>query len=1461
MAENDLRAGPRLAPDRPPKGRRRWLWRGLAALVLLPVALLALALAALQAGPGRDFAVGLAEGALPGLEIGSLEGLPPFETVLSDVTLSDDQGTWLSLDRGRLTWDPWALFGGVLAVEALELGRLELVRAPLAEAAEPPPQTADEPLLPQPPAIGLRLERLAVERLVLGEALLGERLELAVEGQVAAGDRQRLESRLQVRRLDGEGRIQASAVYLPPSGRLEAEVEATAPAGGSATRLLGLPGEPPLSVRLSGAGPLETWRGDWSVEAGDIAGASGLLQIEGLEPPRLRLTGQADLAALLPPDLSALLDPRLDFALVGSSGDSLSLEIERLETAAASIEGFADLVLESEELSAQIELALKDPTGLASLTAPARFSGGHLSAVASGSLSAPELLLSLDLEGLEAAGFASERLRLTGQAAGPLPAPFSLELEAAELSGPPGLAEALGDRLILQARGQASQTTIELEALTATTPAASLAGDGALEISGSTADLALALSYGDLARLAPLAGLELAGAWQGDAYLSLAEDGALSVVLSGRAEALQLGLPQAEALLGPTPTVWAEAELESEGAVTLRSLSLDGAAVSLAGEGRSGAQGQDLSANLTARLGDLSRLQAAGLPLDGQLRLDLSAAGSLDRPDLTLDASAPQLVFDGRELRDLTLTGQTTGLPPELIGRLDLEVATPAGLVTLGSAVAVEGERLRLDDLRLSRGGDTLGGRVTMPLAGPPAEGRLALRIADLAAYGALLPELSGGRIEGELDLTSRDGDQAVELDLRLRGLGLGDGLGVGTAQVTASLDRLLAGPTLRAAARLGDLRAGDVTLSAVTLETDGSLADLALALQADGTMAGPQPRPLALALEGRAGLEGPQQLDIGRLEARYRDLEMRLRQPATLTFGAEQLAVEGLRLGFNEGELDLDAEIANGRIDARLVTRDLPLSLAEAAGTELPLEGLLQGEAAVSGSLPRPEGRFRFRTEGLRFADRVAAETPPLALELDGLLSRGRLNATAQLSGFAEESLRAQGELPLLISDAPLGVDFPQDEAVSASVRWFGRLAPVVGLLPVDVVRIEGQGELDMTLRGTLGNPQASGALTITNGLYENFTLGTLLQPFTLSVEGEGSRLVLREFAARDGNGGNLRATGWLDLAGEVPRFEVEAESSAARLVRRDDLSAEIGSSLSLSGDLDSAALTGRIEPQRIDVSLAGDLPPSVATLEVEEINTGRPQPPEEEAQAAADPGLAFLALDVGIEIPNRLFVRGRGLDSEWEGRFRLTGTAAAPELRGDLRPVRGFFDLAGRRFELERGSISFAGGADLDPQLDLTTAYRADGFTGRISVTGPASAPNLSLSSEPEYPTDEILARILFGEGTARLSAAQALQVAQAVATLTGGGGGGLLDVARQTLGVDVLTLAPGASEDELGQLEAGRYLADDIFVGVRQGATPGSSSAVVEWEVTPNLTLESEVGGATRDSNLGFSWEWDY
>jgi translocation and assembly module TamB len=267
--------------------------------------------------------------------------------------------------------------------------------------------------------------------------------------------------------------------------------------------------------------------------------------------------------------------------------------------------------------------------------------------------------------------------------------------------------------------------------------------------------------------------------------------------------------------------------------------------------------------------------------------------------------------------------------------------------------------------------------------------------------------------------------------------------------------------------------------------------------------------------------------------------------------------------------------------------------------------------------------------------------------------------------------------------------------------------------------------------------------------------------------------------------------------------------------------------------------------------------LPPSITELDVTEINV--PGAPVEQEPEPIDPGVPFaLDLDVDINIPNQAYLRGRGLDSEWQGKLHVTGTADAPRIVGELSPRRGTFSFADKNFDITDSRIVFDGSPEIDPRLDISAVNDAGDLTAIIRVTGRASDPEIAITSRPPLPQDEIMSRLLFGRKAGQLSAVEAFQLAQALRSLTGeGGGGGIVDIVRQTIGVDVLSV--GSDAEGGATLEVGQYLTEGVRVGVEQRFETGSTAATVEIELTDEISVETEIGGEA--SKVGISWGYDY
>ncbi len=185
----------------------------------------------------------------------------------------------------------------------------------------------------------------------------------------------------------------------------------------------------------------------------------------------------------------------------------------------------------------------------------------------------------------------------------------------------------------------------------------------------------------------------------------------------------------------------------------------------------------------------------------------------------------------------------------------------------------------------------------------------------------------------------------------------------------------------------------------------------------------------------------------------------------------------------------------------------------------------------------------------------------------------------------------------------------------------------------------------------------------------------------------------------------------------------------------------------------------------------------------------------------------------------------------------------------------MRGNFDILGKRFTIDEGSIRIQGLQDIT--IDLTASYQRSGFKALILLSGTPAQPKITLQSDPELPQDEILARVLFNKSTGGLSIGEAAQLASAAAALASGEPG-VLDNLRTAAGLDRLTLGSSEEGGGLGTVEAGRNISKNVYVGVEQGTS--TSSTVVEISITDNLKLRSTTS-SEGNSRTGLRWNWNY
>ena len=1454
--------------------RLRWAWRILLACLLVPPSLGLLLVGVLQTGIGQRQAASwigdLASGPDLRLEIGGIDGFVPFDVTVRDVVLADGRGPWARIDRAHLAWSPSALWNGVLQVDALTAGRIALDRLPVAGAPTPSPEAA-EPVdpaairVPDPP-LGLRLDRLLIQEIALGAPVLGVPARLTVDGTARLVDPgEGLRVTLTVARIDEmPGQIALTAGFVPEGNRLTIALDAAEPPGGMLAALIGLPGEPLVEASLHGDGPLTDWAAALQIDAGMGFNGAADIRIEQADSGyALAILGGFDLAALLPSDVAPMLaggltlDARLDLA-----GDG-AVEIAQVEVDAAAgsvrLSGRFDPRPMTADLS--VEAVVGDPAAFADLLPAIGWRDIRARGSLSGPLTAPSLTVDIEASDVTGVGIGADRLAIALAATpdGDLHGLDSTMAVTARASagnlavGDPAFAALFRPTIDLAIDGAVGPDgRLALDRAVLTLPALRLTAQGQASHWGNSADISATLAVPDLGVLTDLAGLPLAGALSLDVTAARHEETTDIDVAASIAD-FHSGVAPLDGALGANTIGALRGTVSDDGTVRVPVLSLDAGALTLNGENlhltNDGAGG---TVTLT-----IPRLADIDPTLAGAITLAAGLSGSVAAPAIDAVLTAADLDVAGIVVPAARLRLNAADLAGAPRGSLELDGEAASLPVGVSLQFAVQNRALAVDDVRAAIGGARLDGSLAAGFDGLVA-GTLSASIADLSDFAVLAGQSLSGAVVADIDL-SADAGQSVAATLRLSNLAVADSLRIADATFRAALADVLGTPQIDAALTAAGIAADGIDIDQADATARGGVDALAVGLG----LSGPQltldaAADLALAGEStRIGLTG---MTVG-----YAGEALTLAQSAVVEIAAADVIVDGLILAARQGRIALDGRYAADALDLSLGLSNLPLSLAGLAAPDLAPTGLVNGRATLAGSLANPSGTIDVAFTDVALADSRALGLPGVDATVSGRWNGRQLDLRTAVRSNRIGEISLIGALPLVMD--PAGVpSVPETQSLSASLEGRLDLAVLNTLLADSGSQTSGTAALNVTVGGTIADPQPTGTVRLIDASYTDPVNGISLTGIGATLTGDGQAFNLTDLSGSTPGGGTLSGGGTLTLDPDAVRaIDLVLSLSNADLIASELLTGTVDADLSLRGSFLEALLAGTVTVRQAVLRIPDSLPASVPTLDVEVVNA----PPDVLQQHQAAPAAparnsetaAFdLQLDVAVSAPQEVYVRGRGLNVEVGGEIRATGSAVSPRLDGALALRRGDLDLLGNRFSFERGRVAFLGEGEIDPALDFFAVTQADGLDIQVGISGRASAPSFALSSQPEVPEDEILSRLLFGRSSSQLSPVQAIQLAQSAATLAGlGGSEGLLGSVRDALGVDRLEITGGTADDGMS-VRAGRYVGDGVYVGVEQGLGQGASEVVVEVEITDNITVETDVG-SDATGRVGVNFQWDY
>lgn len=469
----------------------------------------------------------------------------------------------------------------------------------------------------------------------------------------------------------------------------------------------------------------------------------------------------------------------------------------------------------------------------------------------------------------------------------------------------------------------------------------------------------------------------------------------------------------------------------------------------------------------------------------------------------------------------------------------------------------------------------------------------------------------------------------------------------------------------------------------------------------------------------------------------------------------------------------------------------------------------------------------------------------------------RDRPRARRNLVGYRD--LRLQAQLDPHRIELSLGAGLDRDGRLDARVTTgYDAHAPLSGtllagtsaltwleLFSPDLVEPTGRLDVDLRLGGTLGQPRLGGSGRLQRFSAELPALGIALQDGDIGLQAleDGSARI----QGRLGTGqGVLQVDGRLGWQDDTTPLQLAlrgrdvllADTRQVRLLASPDVTVRYraGAPLEVRGTV--AVPEADLHLERLDTAISPS--PDVVVLD--------PADPHKAAAVSLAPDL-----DITVEVGQQVRIDGYGLTGTLAGRLHLRQPSGRDMRATGVLDVVGRYRAYGQDLRITQGRLLWSNGVIGDPLLDIRAQREIGEVTAGMQVSGRASAPQVSVWSNPAMSQSEALAYLTLGRPLPSLSSRELQQV----------------DVAKSALntGVGLLTAQLGAriGLDDAGVstsralggevLGIGKYLSPKLYVSY--GVSLLGTGQVVTLKYLLRKGFDLQVESSTVENRASVNW----
>ena len=553
----------------------------------------------------------------------------------------------------------------------------------------------------------------------------------------------------------------------------------------------------------------------------------------------------------------------------------------------------------------------------------------------------------------------------------------------------------------------------------------------------------------------------------------------------------------------------------------------------------------------------------------------------------------------------------------------------------------------------------------------------------------------------------------------------------------------------------------------------------------------------------------------------------------------------------------------------------------------DLDISGLFNLKMNVAGTASDPTMKGHFSLDKAvmneyRFTD--------FGGEID--YSGSQMKVQAQIVPQDSGRIELAGRLPFQLKLDSMTVGFNPKDSIDATLTV--ERFPLAVLQTVDIAEnIRGTLEGAVNVKGTVESPDPTGDLRLENASINIPEYGIDYRAIRFNLDFQRDQVLLDTLLIRTEDG-TLTGSGSIDFnsdfyKGNVSNSQINLTFDRFNPVNHKQFNMEVSGDASLGGTKDEVAFDGDLNIPQAEIYLpaifnlmgkmnAPEMPKPILVKELEKMTALTDTQLVGQINTTSVDTLSFdyfdqLTGELRIKIPKNTWIKNEDMHIEISGDLEMIKHKEFLELFGSVEVVRGQYDLLGRTFMIESGTITFEGGEEMMPRLNITANYQfrnADRVQQELSVdiTGTAENPSVNFTLDGSSVSEgDALSYILFGKSMNELTMDQQENVAGA-GDMAGKAAASILSSQLTSflgdkLDVDYIEVKSDGNFDN-ATVVVGKYITNDLFVSYEQRFGETNEKDMAKYEVKLEYELFKflffQLNNSSTDSGFDVIFKLD-